>query len=99
MDKGLEIAPNDAVLLNNAGVCSLMKHDYEKALDYFKRASIIAPVESRYRANVALALGLTGDTEGARALYYQIVSAKEAEHNMEVIRQMVAPQEIITPTD
>lgn len=99
VEKGLEVAPNDAVLLNNAGVCSLMKHDYEKALEYFKRASILAPHENRYRANVALAMGLNGDVEGSRALYNQIVSAKDAEHNTELIKQMLAPQEIITPAD
>jgi Flp pilus assembly protein TadD len=99
VDHGLEVAPNDAVLLNNAGVCALIKHDYETALDYFRRAEIVAPYESRYRANVALALGLTGDVEGSRALYYQIVSAEDAEHNTELIQQLLSPQEIITPAD
>jgi len=100
VDKGLEIAPNDAVLLNNAGVCALLKHDYEKSLDYFKRAEAIAPYESRYRANVALATGLNGDIEGSRALYYQIVSADAADHNAEVIRQMLTPEiDLITPAD
>jgi tetratricopeptide (TPR) repeat protein len=91
IERGLEIAPNDAVLLNNAGVCSLIKHDYQAALDYFKRASQIAPYESRYRANVALAMGLTGDLEGSRALYGQVVSAEAADHNAQLIQSLVAP--------
>lgn len=91
IERGLEIAPNDVVLLNNAGVCALMKQEYEAALEYFKSASMLAPYENRYRANVALATGLTGDIEGSRALYSQIVSAEQANHNAEVIQSIVAP--------
>jgi Flp pilus assembly protein TadD len=99
INAGLNVAPNDAVLLNNAGVCALLKHDYPKALAYFKRASIIAPYENRYRANVALAMGLNGDAEGSRALYYQVVSADAADRNTELIKELLAPQELITPAD
>lgn len=91
VERGLEVAPNDVVLLNNAGVCHLMKHDYATALDYFKRASGLAPYENRYRANVALAMGLNGDIEGSRALYSQIVSKEQADHNAALIQSMVAP--------
>lgn len=91
IERGIEVAPNDVVLLNNAGVCALMKHKYGDALDYFKRASMLAPYENRYRANVALAMGLTGDIEGSRALYSQIVSTEQANHNAELIQSIVGP--------
>lgn len=99
LEQGLEIAPNDPVLLNNRGVCALLKHDYDQASQYFKQASALAPYESRYRANLALATGLQGDVAGSKALYQQIVSAKDAEFNAELINQLIAPAEAGTPTD
>ena len=94
LDKGIAVAPNDAVLLNNAGVCSLLTRDFESALVYFKRASAIAPYKARYRANVALAMGLSGEIEGSRALYGQIVSAEEADFNTALIRELARPEPV-----
>lgn len=94
LDKGIAIAPNDAVLLNNAGVCCLLKRDFESALVYFKRASAIAPYQARYRANVALAMGLNGEHEGSRALYGQIVSTEEADFNAALIRELAGPEPV-----
>lgn len=99
LEQGLEVAPNDPVLLNNAGVCALLKHDYEGALRHFKKAASLAPYESRYQANVALALGLNGDVESSKAMYRQIVSEKDAEFNAALIQQLMAPTEAGTPTD
>ena len=93
LNEGLEVAPNDVVLLNNAGVCSLLKHDSTAALAYFERASAIAPYVARYRANVALALGLNGQHEGSRTLFGQIVSRDDADFNAELIRKMTQPAE------
>ncbi len=94
LDKGIAIAPNDAVLLNNAGVCCLIKRDFESALVYFKRASAIAPYETRYRANVALAMGLNGEHEGSRALYGQIVSVQDADFNAALIHELAGPEPV-----
>ncbi len=99
INRGLEIAPNDAVLLNNAGVCALIKHDYAKALGHFQRALDLAPYESRYRANVALATGLNGDIAGSRALYQTIVSKEATEHNIALIESIIAPTAVASPAD
>ena len=94
LDRGIAVAPNDAVLLNNAGVCCVLKRDFESALVYFKRASAIAPYQARYRANVALAMGLKGEHEGSRVLYGQIVSAEEADFNAALIRGLAGPEPV-----
>jgi Flp pilus assembly protein TadD len=99
LEKGLAVAPTDAVLQNNAGVCALMKHDYAAALEHFQAAAAIAPYEQRYKANVALATGLNGDTEKSKALYSEVLSGDEAEHNTEIIKGLLAPQEVTPPTD
>lgn len=92
LEKGIAVVPNDAVLLNNAGVCAVLKRDYAGALVYFQRASMIAPYEARYRANVALAMGLNGEHEGSRALYGQIVSADDADFNANLIHGLAKPR-------
>lgn len=91
LDKGIAVAPNDAVLLNNAGVCALLKRDYAAALVYFQRASMIAPYEGRYKANVALAMGLNGEHKGSRVMYGQIISADDADFNANLIRNLAKP--------
>jgi len=99
LDRGLAVAPNDPVLLNNAGVCALLQHDYDTAVQRFQRASALAPHKERYRANVALAMGLRGDVEGSYAMYQQVVSRDDAKHNAEIIQQLIAPQADRVPTD
>jgi Flp pilus assembly protein TadD len=99
LDDGIKIAPTDPVLHNNAGVCALLMHDYAKALEHFQAAAAVAPYEARYKANVALATGLSGDPEAGKALYQGVLSNEAAEFNMELVKQMLAPQEIVAPAD
>lgn len=99
LEDGMKVAPADPVLQNNAGVCALLKHDYPKALAHFQAAAAVAPYEPRYKANVALATGLNGDPDAGKALYKGVVSDEAAEWNTELIKKMLAPQEIITPAD
>ena len=91
LERGLEVAPNDPVLLNNAAVCALLRRDPEHALPYFKRASVLAPFKPRYRANVALAMGMNGHHEEARVLFAEFLPAEDAEFNTELIRAMMNP--------
>jgi Tfp pilus assembly protein PilF len=90
LDQALEAVPHDPVLLNNAGVCALFLGQYEKALERFRAAAEVVPHESRYSANQALALGLMGNYDASRQTYLQVLPAREAEHNLGVIREMRA---------
>jgi tetratricopeptide (TPR) repeat protein len=81
----LEVAPQDPVLLNNLGICSMSKGAYEEALSSFTQAASRMPQEARYRANMAASLGIMGRYEEAFALYQQVVPAAEAHFNLGVL--------------
>ena len=83
---GLEVAPSDAVLLNNLGMCWMIKRRYEKALEFFTEAAGVNPQNTRYRANMAVALGFLGRDEETLGLYRQILPENQAGHNLEIIR-------------
>ena len=82
---GLKIAPRQAVLLNNLGMCHLFKEQYAEALANFTQASGAAPEDTRFRANMAMALGLLGRYDEALALYQQITTPADAHYNLGVI--------------
>ena len=83
----LRIYPGDPVLLNNLGVCWIIRRDYEKALEMFNKAAGIMPENTRYRANMAVALGLMGRDEESLSLFKQVLPEDQASHNLSVLRQ------------
>lgn len=85
--KALQIWPNDAVLLNNMGMCCLIRRDYETALEFFTRAAVRAPDRPKYQANRATSLGMLGRDAEALAVLRQILPEEIAVHNVEVLRQ------------
>ena len=82
---GLQVNPNDPVLLNNLGMCWLIRKDYEKALEYFTQAAGIVPENTRYRSNMATSLVLLDRRQEALALYEQILPKEEALENIRVL--------------
>jgi Flp pilus assembly protein TadD len=82
---GLKIAPHEAVLLNDLGMCEMVRGDHEAAAAAFTKAAGWAPDQPRYRANLAAALGLMGRYGESLALYRQIMPASEAYHNEAVL--------------
>lgn len=82
---GIEIAPEDAVLLNNLGMCRLMQERYEEALDHFTAAAAGVPKDARARANMAVALGMLGRLDESLALYLQLVPEADAHYNLGVL--------------
>lgn len=94
---GLAQVPNDPVLLNNVGICSLFEGDYQAALDSFRTAASVMPQERRYRANTALALGLLGESEEAFELYDQMLPLGDALNNIEVISRLKAGSQRSSP--
>jgi len=87
LERGLRVSPRDVVLRNNLGMCRLMKGDYEGALDSFTVAVSSAPHDPRYRANMAVALGLLGRDEESLALYEQVLSSEEVADNLSILRR------------
>ena len=82
---GLRQRPTDPVLLNNLGMCYFFQHDYSKALLMFTRAAAGAPEDARYRANMAMALGMMGRYEESLSLYRQVVPEEEARRNVAIV--------------
>jgi len=82
---GIAIAPEDAVLLNNLGMCRLMQGRYEEALESLTAAAAGVPKDARARANMAVALGMLGRYDEALAIYLQLVPEGDAHYNLAVL--------------
>ena len=82
---GLHVAPGEPMLLNNLGMCWLLRKDYTGALNNFTKAASLAPHNERYRSNMAVALGMAGRNEEALALFMQVLSLEDANHNLAVL--------------
>ena len=87
LDAGLKVAPRQGVLLNDLGMCNLLKGKYQEALDYFTQAAGTNPDDCRYRANMATALGMQGRYDEAFNLYAQIGSDGDAHYNIAVLAE------------
>jgi len=83
----LQVRPQDAVLLNNLGMCWIVRRDYEKALELFTKAASVMPENARYRANMAVALGLMGRYDESLSLLRLVMPEDKAEHNLGVLRE------------
>ncbi|MHC4457656.1 MAG: tetratricopeptide repeat protein [Planctomycetota bacterium] len=85
---GLRIRSEDPVLLNNLGMCRMIRRDYGKALDMFTKAAGIMPENARYRANMAVALALMGRYDESLSLFKQVLPEEQASQNVSVIRKV-----------
>lgn len=88
LSRGLQVAPRDPILLNNSGVCSILKGDYEGALNSFTMAAEVVPHDDRYRANMALALGMLGRYEESLSLYEKVLEPESAHENIRIINEL-----------
>jgi len=82
---GIAIAPEDAVLLNNLGMCRLMQGRYEEALESLTAAAAGVPKDARARANMAVALGMLGRLDESLAIYLQLMPEGDAHYNLGVL--------------
>ncbi|MCK4602245.1 MAG: tetratricopeptide repeat protein [Phycisphaerae bacterium] len=82
---GLRVSPRAPVILNNLGMCCLLKKDYEKALESFAEAAAIVPDNIRYRSNMAVAMGMLGRYDEALSLFMQVVPPADAHYNLSVV--------------
>jgi serine/threonine-protein kinase len=85
LSAALKISPRDPVLLNNMGMCWLIRKDYSRALEFFTDAAAAVPENTRYRSNMATALSLMGRRDEALALYRQILPEEEAMENIRLL--------------
>ena len=85
LSEGFVCLPKDHVIANNLGMCHLIRQDYQAAEGKLRDAAAIAPNNTRYRSNIALALGLQGRYEESLALYKQVTNDMEAHFNLAVI--------------
>lgn len=86
LDRGLARMPNDAVLLNDRGMCHLLASDLPAATRDFKAAFAIDPGDADYVSNVALASALAGDEATASELWSRVLSAAEVRENLQICR-------------
>ncbi len=87
ISSGLLVNHRDPVLLNNLGMCWIVSRDYKKALEMFTKAAGVMPENTRYRANMAMTLGLLGRYEESLFLFEQILPEEQVEHNLNVLRK------------
>lgn len=84
---GLRVHPGDPILLNNLGMCWMIRREYEKALKMFTMAAGVLPENVRYRANMAVALGLMGRDEESLSLFKQVLPEDQAKHNLKILQE------------
>jgi len=95
---GLRIRSKDTVLLNNLGMCWLVRMEYEKALEMFAEAAGIMPENARYRANMAVALSLMGRYEESLSLFKQVLREDQASRNASVLQEIAKNAKSISAT-
>ncbi len=85
LQAGLIRRPGDAVLLNNIGICLMLKGDLDDATEKFSQATAAMPDNARYRANLALSLGMQGRYDESLAVYKQVLGEADAHQNLAII--------------
>lgn len=85
--KGMEVAPGNALLKNNLGVCLMVTEDYAGALEQFTAASQAEPRERRYSANRGVAMALMGEYDQALEIFKGALTHEDAHYNLAMICQ------------
>lgn len=85
LQDGLRMEPEAPVLLNNLGMCWMVLQDSDRALEAFTKAAGIMPENPKYRANMAVALGLMGRDEESLSLFNQVLPVDQANQNLAVL--------------
>lgn len=85
LNSGLQRAPNEAIFINDLGMCQMIKGNYGAALQLFTRACSLAPDSHRYRSNLAAILGLLGRYDEALSLYFDVMSPADAHYNVAIL--------------
>ena len=83
---GLTQSPDDPILLNNLGMCLMVKNQHEEALSKFTQALSARPRDMRYKANTAVALGMMGHYDESLKIYQEVLGhSAQAHYNLAVL--------------
>jgi tetratricopeptide (TPR) repeat protein len=85
LSAGLKRRPRDTVLLNDLGMCCMLKKDYPAAREYFAQATALDGDNARYRTNMAAATAMLGRYDDALAMYMEVLPPADAHYNLSVI--------------
>ena len=85
--QAFHIDSENPVLLNNLGVCWIVRGDYEKALELFTKAAGAMPENVKYRTNMAVALGLMARYDESLSLFRLVLPEDQANHNLNVLKE------------
>jgi len=85
LSTGISANPKAPSLFNNLGICRLLQKNYRAALVNFTAAASLAPLNRRYRSNMAVALALMGRREEALALFMQVGPPEDAHYNLDIL--------------
>jgi tetratricopeptide (TPR) repeat protein/DNA-binding beta-propeller fold protein YncE len=70
----LEIEPNEPSALNNLGNIKYLKKEYNKAIEYYLKASFVDPYDANILINIARSYTVLGKKEEARNFFNKAVS-------------------------
>ena len=96
---GLKLAPQDAVLWNNLGMCNFLQGRHEQALENFTRAAERVPSNPQYRANRAAALAMLGRDAEAKREYRSVLDSTTTRHNLEVLAKARKNPPVVSAAD
>lgn len=74
VERALEYFPNTAELHSIAGVCFLLQHNDQKALEYFNQAVSLSPQDLRYQVNKAELLTRLGFENQAFEVFQSVLN-------------------------
>lgn len=75
---------------NNMGLSLMLSDDYKNAIFYLENACTLPDANATYRGNLALAYGLAGQIEQARAIYAQDYDGEELEQKVAYLEDIVS---------
>lgn len=85
--------PNYIDAYNNLGLSLLLSGKYREAVFYLENACSLPNADVTYRSNLALAYGLSGDIEKARATYSQDFEGDELEEKVAYVEDLLASKQ------
>lgn len=85
--------PNYIDAYNNMGLSLLLSGKYHDAVFYLENACSLPNADVTYRSNLALAYGLSGDMDKARATYAQDFEGDELEEKVAYVEDLLASKQ------
>lgn len=85
--------PNYIDAYNNMGLSLLLSGKYLEAVFYLENACSLPDADVTYRSNLALAYGLSGNIEKARAIYAQDFEGDELEEKVAYVEDLLTSKQ------